>query len=236
MKKGVVLKNTEGAEKLGSLNIAWYYTWNTNPIQGTDLPFVPMVWGKNSSVPKDPQDTILILNEPDRPDQSNVAVDDAVTIWNSVKATRKGSPATAANPLKSPWFAEFMTRADPDFLCIHWYGPPKPESLLNLVDSLHARYSRPIWITEFAVAQWDTTKPMYTIDQVSNFMETVIPELEKRAHVERYAWKTRSTTDPIMGTSALFDAQGDLTPIGNLYSTLYFLDQSPEPIYNQRYY
>ena len=220
MKKGVVLKNTESAEKLRSLNVSWYYTWNTKPIEDIDLPFVPMVWGKNSGVPKDPQNTILILNEPDRPDQSNVSVDDAVTIWNSVKATRKGSPATAANSLKSTWFTEFMTRVDPDFLCIHWYGPPKPESLLNLVDSLHARYSRPIWITEFAVAQWDTTKPMYTIDQVSNFMKNVIPELEKRLHVERYAWKTRSTTDIVMGTSALFDADGNLTPIGELYSQL----------------
>lgn len=220
MKKGAVLKNTESAKKLESLNVSWYYTWNMKPIQNTELPFVPMIWGKNSSLPKNSQDILLILNEPDRPDQSNVTVNEAVTIWNSANATLKGSPATAANPLKSPWFTEFMTLTKPDFICIHWYGPPRPESLLKIVDGLYAKYSLPIWITEFAVAQWDTTKPVYTIEQVSEFIRNVIPELEKRDYVERYAWKTRDTTDFVMGTSALFDSVGNLTEIGKLYSQI----------------
>lgn len=220
MKKGCVLKNTETGAKVSNLNVSWYYTWGTKQIVGAPaIEFVPMIWGKN--VVRDVVwDTVLILNEPDRADQSNVAVEDALTRWNSIQAVRKGSPATAGNALTSQWFNAFMLHAKPDFICIHWYGPPNPDSLLKLVDGLYAKYSIPIWITEFAVAQWDTTKPSYTVDQVLEFMKIVIPRLEARAHVERYAWKTREQSDLNMGSSALFDDAGNLTQVGQLYASL----------------
>lgn len=219
MKKGCVLKNSESSDKVDSLNVSWYYTWNNKKIPNVKVPFVPMVWGKNSVIPYS-SDIILVLNEPDRPDQSNITVIEALNIWNSVNATKKGSPATAANALKSPWFIEFMNSAKPDFICIHWYGPPNVNSLLKLVDGLHEKYGLPIWITEFAVAQWDTTKPMYTLQEVKAFMRNIIPELESRKYVERYAWKTRDPSDPYMGTSALFDSNGQLTELGKLYSEI----------------
>lgn len=219
MKKGCVLKNTDTGAHVADLNVSWYYTWGTKQISGAPVEFVPMIWGKNT-LPDVQWDTVLVLNEPDRPDQSNLTVDDAVTIWNSVHAKRRGSPATAGNALKSEWFSLFMQQVKPDFICIHWYGPPSPDSLLKLVDGLYAKYSLPIWITEFSVAQWDTTKPGYTVDQVLEFMKSVIPRLEARAHVERFAWKTRTPSDPYMGMSALFDDFGKLTSVGQLYASL----------------
>lgn len=213
MKKGIVLKSTESPEKICA---SWYYTWGLNEIRGAQVPFVPMVWGKTVQT-KVFSGPLLVINEPDRPDQSNMTVDEAVNVFESLKADRKGSPAVAANPLKSPWFNDFMSRVTPDFLCVHWYGPPHPDSLLNIVDGLWAKYSLPIWITEFAVAQWDSTKPMYTVGQVADFMRRVLPELEKRTYVERYAWKTRDQSDPYMGTSALFQPDGSFTEIGILY-------------------
>lgn len=220
-KKGCVIKDTDPliTQKIQSLNVKWYYTWGQEALAGVNLPFVPMVWGKKSPIPAS-QNVILVLNEPDRPDQSNVTVTEALSIWNSVKAQRRGSPAIAANPLKSPWFNEFMNKAKPDFICIHWYGPPHTDSLLQLVDTLHDKYMLPIWITEFSVAQWDTTKPLYSVDSVSHFMRDIVPELNTRPFIERYAWKTRDQSDPRMGTSALFDAQGNLTVLGKLYASL----------------
>lgn len=220
MKKGCVLKNTESSSKVNDLNVSWYYTWSTKQIVGiSQTEFIPMIWGKNFSHDVT-WDTILILNEPDRPDQSNVTVDQAVNQWNSIQANKKGSPATAGNALTSPWFNEFMNRVKPDFICIHWYGPPNPDSLLRLVDGLYSKYSLPIWITEFAVAQWDTTKHSYTIEQVKEFMNIIIPRLNARSYVERYAWKTRDPTDPYMGSSALFESNGNLTDLGKLYASL----------------
>lgn len=217
-KKGCVLKDSV-AQKVKSLNVDWYYTWNQNPIEGLDVPFVPMVWGKKSPIPAT-QDIILVLNEPDRPDQSNVSVSEALNIWNTVSAKRKGSPAVAANAVTSQWFIDFMSKARPDFICIHWYGPPHVDALLQIVDTLHDKYMLPIWITEFSVAQWNSSKPMYSVDAVSQFMKTIIPELNARPFVERFAWKTRDQSDPNMGTSALFQPDGSLTSLGKLYASL----------------
>lgn len=221
MKKGCVLKDSDPliSQKVQSLNVDWYYTWGQNPIKGLDVPFVPMVWGKKSPIPA-MQDSILVLNEPDRSDQSNVSVSDALSIWNTVTAKRKGSPAVAANAVTSQWFIEFMNKANPDFICIHWYGPPHVDSLLQIVDTLHDKYMVPIWITEFSVAQWNLSKPMYTVSDVTQFMKTVIPELNARPFIERYAWKTRDQSDQNMGTSALFQPDGSLTPLGKLYASL----------------
>lgn len=216
-----MLKSTDSASKVALVNPSWYYTWGLNEIPGVhNIPFVPMVWGKGGNVDDRTFDMVIAINEPDRPDQSNMTVDEALKVWNSLKAKWRGSPATAGNALKSPWFSEFMSRAKPDCICIHWYGPPHPESLLDIVDGLWAKYALPIWITEFAVAQWNPMKPMYTVDQVSDFMKTILPELEKRPHVQRYAWKTRSTSDISMGTSALYHDDGTLTDLGHIYSAM----------------
>lgn len=217
MKKGIVIKSTDSASKVNLVNPSWYYTWGLKEISGVqpNIPFVPMIWGKG--VTQDHFDTVIAINEPDRPDQSDMTVDEAVATWSMISANRKGSPATAGNALSSKWFEEFMSKVHPDFICVHWYGPPHPESLLSLVDGLTIKYLLPIWITEFAVAQWNPTKPAYTVDQVADFMRAVIPELEKRPHVERYAWKTRPQRDLYMGSSALFRDDGNLTDLGQLY-------------------
>lgn len=220
MKKGCVIKSTDSLAKIkiNSLNVSWYYTWSLNKINGVDVPFVPMIFGKGS-VPKDVIGPLLLLNEPDREDQSNISVETAIDIFSHTYQSKIGSPATASNPTMPGWFTNFMN-AKPhiDFICVHWYGPPHISSLLNMVDKLYTMYQKPIWITEFAVAQWNTTKPMYTEKEVMDFMSQIIPELESRIYIERYAWKTRSETDINMGTSALFHDDGNLTNLGQMYS------------------
>lgn len=219
-KKGCVIKSTDpcARKKIDSLNVDWYYTWGPRGVDGVRVPFVPMVWGA-SKIP-DIDGPILCFNEPDRPDQSNIPVETALWLWpESSPRARLGSPATASNPIKPGWFTEFMKGGPKvDFICVHWYGPPRISSLLNIVDGLYDRYTLPIWITEFAVAQWNTTKPPYTEEQVLEFMDEILPELESRAHVERYAWKTRLPSDPYMGSSALFTEDGALTRLGEKYA------------------
>jgi len=45
-------------------------------------------------------------------------------------------------------------------------------------------------------------------------MAIVLPAFESRKYVEKYSWKTRSTSDIFMGTSALFNDDGSLTELG----------------------
>jgi hypothetical protein len=233
-KKGFVYsrKDTTAPVKINSLKPVWYYNWNAASTVGVaNLPFIPMAWSDTTATNDtimsslfvdDRTQCILGFNEPDRSDQSNMTVDEALALWPKLVATgrRVGSPATASNATKDgSWFDLFMQKnPHVDFIAIHWYAGPNPASLLNIIDTLHAKYNKNIWITEFAVADW-TTPNKYTCAQVSAFMQAIIPELEKRPHVEVYAWKTRTLSDPNMGSSTLFNDDGSLTDLGKLYAS-----------------
>jgi hypothetical protein len=232
IKKGFVYSRTDDTAfiKIKNLNTSWYYNWNYAKTDYlTNIPFTPMVWGDKTANNQVIMDLLQVFdnslcllgfNEPDRPDQSNLTVDQAIALWPKLVATgrRLGSPATASNATKDgSWFDLFMKQNPKvDFICIHWYAAPNPSSLLNIIDTLYAKYNLPIWITEFAVADWKTPNK-YTKDQVLDFMIKIIPELEKRDYVEKYSWKTRNLADPNMGSSSIFNDDGSLTDLGQKY-------------------
>lgn len=239
-KKGFVCSSRDPNinTKINSLNVAWYYNWGAKKSDiSNNIPFTPMIWGKkiltsldtpNLSILDIPNvDNILLgFNEPDRSDQSNISVTEAIQLWDQLKVTGRklGSPAIAGNPIKSDsWLSQFMAhkQADVDFITIHWYAPPRSDSLLNIVDTLYKTYNKPIWITEFSPADWNATvdtPTKYTAQDAIIFMNKVIPELNKRSYVERFSWKTRSTSDPYLGFAALFNDDGTLTSVGYAYS------------------
>lgn len=234
LKKGFVYPHIDStaSAKTASLNVAWYYNWNHVSTSGmsTDIPHTPMSWSQitagdpttMSTLTADKTQCMLGFNEPDCPKQSNMTVQKAIQMWPALLSTgrRIGSPATAGNAtVPGGWFDQFMqNNPHVDFIAIHWYAGPNPASLLNIVDTLYAKYSLPIWITEFAVADWKIPNK-YTMDDVITFMQAVIPELEERAYVERYAWKTRTLADPNMGSSSIFNDDGSLTLLGQVYAT-----------------
>lgn len=225
-KKGAVLSSSDPliVPKIRSLRPAWYYTWGATAVLGLDdLPFVPMCWGANSiSKFNGPVPTMLGFNEPDRTDQSNLTVQQAMSLWPKLDglADRLGSPATAGNA-SSPgsWQEGFTGRSD--FTCLHWYAPPNVDSFLKQIDATWAKYQKPVWVTEFAAADWSGKFPGgFDPKLVSDFMIGACQGLEARPFVERYTWKTRDPSDVHMGTSALFKADGTLTDLGALYSNL----------------
>jgi hypothetical protein len=235
-KKGIGIADLSpaGAARVRALNVAWYYTWSPRPIPGLTGPeFVPMAWGKanelaavgNQRVP-----VMLGFNEPDNRNQSNIDADDAASRWSDVQshAARVGSPAPAN--LNNGWLDEFMNRANSqglrvDFVAIHLYGPPRPDWYLQRVDEVWQKYHKPIWITELGVADWHARgRPganRFSPESVLACMQALLPELEKRSYVERYAWFGAgkfSLTHEQVRTSALFNADGSLTPLGQFYA------------------
>lgn len=228
-----VVAGTHAPAVLVALGAKWYYNWGPTPTPSVSnaIQFIPMVFSKKvaanptmmAAVAASPARIVLNLNEPDIPQQANMTVPQAIAAWKTVDALgfTMGSPATAGNPTKSTgWLANFM-KANPsgsvDFICVHWYGPPTPSSLLTVVDTLWAKYKKPIWITEFAVANW-TVANAYTVNQVEAFMSAVLPQLNSRSYVARYAWKDRVASDPNMGSSCLVNPDGSLTALGALYA------------------
>ena len=80
-----------------------------------------------------------------------------------------------------------------------------------MLERTHALYKKPIWITEFAPADWKAGpgKPnRFSEEQIEHFMREVLPALNKLPYVERYAWFSSSPESPQLGVSALFDKDG----------------------------
>jgi hypothetical protein len=110
-----------------------------------------------------------------------------------------------------------------DFMTMHCYGWPNVEDFLGKVTLLHEMYGKPIWVTEYAVADWQassTTPSRYSRSQTNDFMRGTVAGMRAMPYVERFAWKTRASSDPVMGNSALFSPDGSRTSTGLLYASL----------------
>jgi hypothetical protein len=107
-----------------------------------------------------------------------------------------------------------------DFLAVHWYGPPRPRGFLMFIDTVCRSYGLPIWITEFAVADRNagpTHRNRYSVAEVASFVEAILPELEERACVARYAWFGGLASAERLRSSRLYESDGSLTAVGEAY-------------------
>jgi hypothetical protein len=235
-KKGVGMSvaSDPTGDKLAMLNVAWYYNWGMKPNTDTSRHcFVPMYWGgrtqlqKIGTPPADLGPVLLAFNEPDYKKQSNRSVDEVLSEWATLQgwAPRIGGPHPA-RPLDT-WMREFIRRADDaklrvDFVGVHWYGGPNAARFLQYIDDIHRAYQRPVWITEFAPADWGANDEgktnRYSVEQVQDFMRTVLPELERRPWVERYAWFSNEKPKERLRTSRLFNLDGTPTELGRMYA------------------
>ena len=244
-KKGVCVGKTfkaspEFKKRLLGRNAGWYYNWTGSSGNSVveKTPFVPMVWGKQNwamkhlkahRVPKvdKKKHPLLGFNEPDGKKQANMTVAEALKLWPQLEATnrRLGSPASIH--ADNDWMKNFMAQAKKkglrvDFVCVHWYGPNNPDQLIKKLKKVHELYGKPIWITEFAVADWQAKslgKNRNKPEDVLKFMKNVLPRLEKLDFVERYAWFSSWPGDAQLGPSALFNKAGKLTPLGKFYAS-----------------
>lgn len=227
-------------QQLDSLNVDWFYNWGTKyPAGGPSPEFVPMIWGRESlrqnaidevrsEMERNRTSNLLGFNEPDHPEQSDMSVQSAIKYWPQLEETglRLGSPAPAE--ALGDWLRRFMDEAASkdlrvDFISMHSYPSPDSESFLRSVERLHETYGKPIWITEYAVADWEATAKSptrYTESEIMAFMQETADSLRTMPFVERFAWKTRVENDPVMGASALFRDDGSLSSTGELYRSL----------------
>ncbi|MDX6765324.1 MAG: glycosyl hydrolase [Candidatus Methylacidiphilales bacterium] len=225
------------AEKLTSLHAKWFYTWAG--FVPDDAPkgmaFVPMIRSRHSKpemVAKIRESfaghdikEVLGFNEPDTKHQDGLTVEQALDLWPMYMETglRIGSPA-CVHPDKQ-WMIDFMAGVEErklrvDFVCIHSYGGPNPEAFLNRLEKVHEMFNRPLWITEFAVGDWNAKtveENKHDPKTVLRFMDKVLPKLDRLDFLERYSWFSASADSPPVGTSALFDLEGKLTELGQCY-------------------
>ncbi len=232
-KKGACTKDNA---KAAALKSGWFYDWGNSDITIPYREYVPMSFNKGPATnpvkiaefqAKTETNCLLGFNEPDNPEQGNVAVDTAIRYYKNLLKTglRMGSPATEEqNYGTNKWLGDFMdgvtvdtTRVD--FIAIHWYDwgswsanqntTPTGAQVLtrfkNYINNVYALYKRPIWITEF------NSNKNTTLETHVAFMQLALPYLESDARVERYAYFFPQLLPPV-------DGNGVLTAMGQTYS------------------
>jgi hypothetical protein len=238
---GIVAKaDGKWLESVKALNARWFYSWGSNKPAGVpaNVDFIPMIWGywgdkagiakvgaaaKAAGIRE-----MLGFNEPDQHNQSNLTVEKALAAWPEMMKTglRLGSPG-CVHPDRE-WMKAFMEGAEKlklrvDYVCVHSYGGTDANAFMNRLESVHKLFKRPVWITEFAVGDWEAKsveQNRHKPAMVLKFMEQVLPRLEKCAFVERYAWFPAGAASAALGTSALFDKEGAHTPLGKFYQSV----------------
>lgn len=239
-KKGAAYTNNakEWSHKANALSVHWMYSWGNTLREEIpeNVEYVPMFWGKGSVTEENLAKVkqyiddgkvkyVLGFNEPDGAAQANMSVDEAIALWPQLETlgVPLGSPAVVG--FNSSWLAEFMEKANAqglrvDFITVHSYGGSNVLSFINNIKSVYNTYEKPLWITEFAVADWNATSPennKYSEAEVMAFMTDAVKALDEIDWVHRYSWFDGSGRNPLY-TSALFDQEGVITPLGQLYA------------------
>lgn len=187
-------------------NISWYYNWNTGGNTTPNIEYVPirqtLYWPDfGPANTKAGYTHFLGYNEPDRPDQSNMTVDQAIGGWPGMMQSglRLGSPVTS-DPF-NPWMASFMTEAEKrnyrvDYVVLHCYWYKTAAQWASDLQTIYNRYKRPIWITEWNIgANWTGNNfpdgPVMLTDanatKHKNDLIAVLNVLESADYVERYS-------------------------------------------------
>ena len=212
------------------LDAAWFYDWNIGQKSSPDVEYVAI--RQNLHWPGMDQDWrekginhLLGFNEPDRPDQANMTVDQAIAAWPVLLKTglRLGSPAPSDGGLR--WLYEFMEKADKkglrvDFVAVHYYravsdpgdGRAAAAQFKAFLQEVHDRTRRPIWITEWNNgANWTKARDPNPAEQ-RRAIEAMIRMLDETPWVERYApfnW--------VEDSRKLVGEKDSLTPAGQMY-------------------
>lgn len=238
VKKGVGAWTFTGvSQALADSGASWYYTWSPNH-SGISTPsgvqFVPMIWGSadvtSAALSQAEQygSVLLGFNEPDNASQSDLSVSQALSLWPQLMATGMtlGSPAvTAGGAAPGGWLDQFMAGVAArgyrvNFIALHWYGSDFATAtavaqLKSYLQGVYARYHLPIWLTEFALANWAAgTFP--TDSQQAAFLSAALPMLQGLSYVQRYAWFALPV-DPAYGNTGLFASGPVVTTVGRAY-------------------
>lgn len=190
-------------------DLQWYYNWRSDHLwhQGNhrrSVEFVPMIHGAKNIGDKitsrrKPQ-ALLAFNEPDGrsgPHQATMSVAKAIRLWPQLEAhgLRLSSPATTmGNTLgASSWQRRFMDEVEThglrvDFMAVHYYSTDGDiKAFRRWLNAVHAEYQRPIWVTEFALIDWQNPGRV-TFDENARFARDAIAMMDNLPFVERHAW------------------------------------------------
>ncbi|WP_176592707.1 glycosyl hydrolase [Sphingobium sp. EM0848] len=207
------------------LGAHWFYSW-TKREPKSDPRFVPMHWGMQDRAGQT-YAVMLAFNEPDEPKQAAMTVEEALAQWPRLMAaaTRLSSPATSREQTlgEQSWLGRFMAEAERrdyrvDFIAVHYYTQDPDIGLFKrFLEQVHAQYGRPVWVTEWALADWNRPD-RFSAAQQQAFFEGAVQMMDDLDFVERHAWfGAYAGLDNLDLGSALLTRDGRLTPLGDAF-------------------
>ncbi|HEX9620810.1 MAG TPA: glycosyl hydrolase [Polyangiaceae bacterium] len=213
---------------LDALGVAWFYNWSGSSSCESAAEFVPQIWGSWEALSWVPEPSevvaaghpaVLGFNEPDHTGESNLTVEQALSLWEEMDlaGVRVGSPATASDG--QTWFEAFMQGVAErslriDFIAIHWYG------WTNSCDSTAPFENYIEWAEQWELPIWITEWGCYAQSEelTHGFYNDAVAMLANHPLVERYAWFRSYQDDPNWVNGALVEQDGALTPLGEDYA------------------
>lgn len=234
---------------------SWAYNWGrTNSQQlPEDTVYDPMQWGNSNWDIGSNQgpirqeypawrrrgDAIHLLgfNEPDRADQSNIPVENAIASWPRLMEMDLPLVSPAPGTADGVWFNTFNTQAAAlghrvDYTAVHTYPGPSSGSsdgLVSFVQSAFTNWQRPVWLTEFSFVDWGGNQSWSEEDNYNCLAEFLwraesVPELRKYAlFVFTEDASNPQPANPWQNftpapRSNARDINGNLTAFGKLYA------------------
>jgi hypothetical protein len=207
-------------EDLERTNSSWYYNWGACP--EAESRCVPMSWGgADPNLPVDYNNYVMLFNEPDRPDQSNITPENALIIYKALKLKYPSAKWVVGNTFYPNWLYKFYDLCTADADCIiprywgiHAYigGADFLPILQREFIKMHNKVGGTFWITEFASVYGDVSTD-----------EGLVRFFKSQNWIERYAifCNRAQGTEPWYPKSwnvQLVDWDtGELTQIGEWY-------------------
>lgn len=208
-KKGWCGTGSGGGPDAEMVNGTWWYSWSADQNSRTNQEYVPIKqnlgWpGWTEINNKQNVSHLLGFNEPNRPDQSNMTVAQALAAWPEYlkSGLRLGSPSPS-DPFGSngAWLYEFLDSCKArnyrvDYIAIHCYWAKSPQSWYNDLKYVHERTGLPIWITEWnnganwTNETWPTADRSYSDANATkqlNDLKGILNVLDTASFVERYS-------------------------------------------------
>lgn len=211
-----------------SSEVTWGYNWGQSSSGlSSSFKYVPMLWGTSSTFTSDwsaaassaissGSTHLMGFNEPDLSTQSDLTPAAAATAWKTYMEpfagqAKLGAPAVTngAGSMGLDWLAAFLEECSDctiDFVSIHWYDSASNTAYFqeHVANATSVAGNLPVWVTEFGCTSG-------TDDEISSFLETVMPWMDSQSYVEAYSY--------FMVSDGLLISGDSLTSYGSTYAS-----------------
>jgi len=216
-KRGIAYNDAKLTDCLSSSSkISWAYNWGSSAGTGLSdsVSFIPTLWGPKSEFTNSWSENaksaidsgsshLFSFNEPDHEAQANLSPEAAASAYKEymepfagkakicAPSVTNGGGSMGLNWLKS--FLESCQDCTIDCLNIHWYDSAENTEYFksHISDAADLAPGKPIYVSEFAATGSD--------DQISQFLEDVMPWMDSNDAVGGYAYFMASDGSLVSG-------------------------------------